>query len=106
MTCSNIVGVDVDSHRVADLWITGVYPVNNFPAVDKCKNWELSTGYSQVADSPQTLVIHMLSTAKCRGKNAELSTGYPRPIHKQAIHSDYYCIHKYYPADNMMRLTG
>ena len=43
MTCSNIVGVDVDSHRVADLWITGVYPVNNFLAVDKCKNWELST---------------------------------------------------------------
>jgi len=68
MTCSNIVGVDVGSHRVADLWITGVHPVNNFLAVDKCKNGQLSTGYSQVADSPQTLVIHKISTAKCREK--------------------------------------
>jgi hypothetical protein len=81
MTCSNIVGVDVDSHRVADLWITGVYPVNNFLAVDKSKNWELSTGYSQVANPPQTLVIHRLSTALCTQINAELSTGYPRLIH-------------------------
>ena len=34
MTCSNIVGMDGDSHRVADLWITDVYPVDNSPAVD------------------------------------------------------------------------
>jgi hypothetical protein len=34
MTCSNIVGVDGDSHRVADLWITDVYPVDNILAVD------------------------------------------------------------------------
>jgi len=41
------MGVDGDSACLVQLWIKGVYLVDNFWPVDKSKNRKLSTGYAQ-----------------------------------------------------------